>query len=388
MVAIVTVSVGDFGSRVRISTRQALLGAGIALLVGFTVLLIIHLTWDAVGSPYIDLQGRYFIPIGPLMGFALSRWGGALPSTLGRVMPFIGRAAIASIPCLLLMSTLSIHARYFVDSNQSAAERCFRRATSLLPKGNATDEACSVLAEGLRLAPENAPMQFLLGWLLAKRGSSEAREHLRAAVRLEPKNVEGLRTVGNLILDDGDYEEAIQLFQDAQRIDPKNNIVRGELQIAQSRKELLNFVSQTLLSRAQADMLERRHQGTERDGWYVKPNQGKVLGVQGLPPALNVAFVWRSPPPSGEEVRLLALDSRIPTESRLPPFYACAADQAGGNRIFVFPAPLNTVLLADERVSWYFQKRLIDLTPAEREQEQEYRAKRELRFPLPALSEE
>jgi hypothetical protein len=118
----------------------------------------------------------------------------------------------------------------------------------------------------------------------------------------------------------------------------------------------------------------------------LKPNRGPAVGPDGRRP-LPLEFLWRCPPPSGEEIRLLGPGNTSPGEGRRAPFFACSADQVASKRVFVFPPPVNATLLADEDVSWYFQVPLAALNEAERQREDAYRKGLGLRFPRGRLAE-
>ena len=128
-------------------------------------------------------------------------------------------------------------------------------------------------------------------------------------------------------------------------------------------------------------------EGAAGDGWYLKPNRGRILKTDGSRLFPRVEVLWRCPPPSGETIRLFGKDGGPATDGRRVPFYACSAEPVGPNRVFVFPPPLGVAVFADEDVSWYYQVPLADLGPAELEQERAYRLRHGLRFPLAALPE-
>src|SRR5262249_6100385 len=59
---LVAVCAAEFGPWSGVTARQALVAAGVALLVALTVLVVMHIIWDVVGSTYVEVQGRHFIP--------------------------------------------------------------------------------------------------------------------------------------------------------------------------------------------------------------------------------------------------------------------------------------------------------------------------------------
>jgi hypothetical protein len=113
---------------------------------------------------------------------------------------------------------------------------------------------------------------------------------------------------------------------------------------------------------------------------HPRPDRGRVVDAAGRQP-FSAEFVWRWPPPSAANNRSVG---RTGTERRSP-FIACSVKLPNHWRIFVFPPPMNAVVLPDEEVSWYFQVPLAALSPEEREREMEYREKAGIQFPMESL---
>jgi len=320
LIAMVMIGVWGDGSQSRPGTRQTLWALALAGIVGVAVMVIVHLTWDPVGSSRIMLQGRYFIPIGPLVGIGLSRLGTWTPPGMLRFSQIACGLAIACIPCILFITGLTIYSRYFVDSDADAAKRCFVQAISRLNEGN--------------------------------------------------------------------YRESEMQLQQALAVDPSNTELRNWLLKVKATAHDMRAISQSLVDRAMTNPLGQKQPGMSPGGWFLPPNRETVLDDRGRPAVVEgFRFVWRSPAPSGRAVRVIADENgdNVLTESQIPCFYACSTELHNRRRIFVFPAPFHAAILLDEEVSWFFQRRLIDLTPAEREREQEYRAKLNLKFPLSEL---
>src|SRR5262249_50858296 len=84
VILLVLVCAREFGIGSGITGRQALASAGVGALVTLTVLVAIHITWDKVGAKDVSVQGRYFIPVGPLGGIALGWLAGWLPLRMQR----------------------------------------------------------------------------------------------------------------------------------------------------------------------------------------------------------------------------------------------------------------------------------------------------------------
>jgi Tfp pilus assembly protein PilF len=379
-VLLVAVCAAEFGPWSGVTARQALVAVGVVSLVTLSVLVIIHLTWDPVGSPYVVVQGRYFIPLGPLAGLALGRLlGGLAPGVLGRASRVVPAAAMVAVPVLLGAALFRVHDRYYVDSDLARAERCYTRGQDVLKKHGPPEEARALFAEALRLDPDHPGANYLLGYELRHTQPREAAEHFRAALRREPKHVPTLSHLAGVLARRGEYPEAIRLYRQVLELEPDNASAKGNLnQALQEQKATADFLQRLPamfreMARA-GNLLEERHQGTALHGLYLKPGRSRVAAQ---PASLGAPFVWRSPPPGGGEIRL---DGPAVAGS---PFFACSAGPLLGTRwVFVFPD--RAVLLSDDEVSWFSQRPLAELTEAERARERDYRAGRGLRFPLAA----
>lgn len=93
---------------------QCLSAVSIAVLVAGTVTVIIYLTWEPVGSNVIHLQGRYFIPIGPLLGLAISGLKAALFPTPSRTTSVGQMITSVAVTGLLVATFYAVYERYFV----------------------------------------------------------------------------------------------------------------------------------------------------------------------------------------------------------------------------------------------------------------------------------
>jgi tetratricopeptide (TPR) repeat protein len=383
---LLAVCAAEFGPWSGVTARQALLAAGVALLVALTVLVVMHIIWDVVGSTYVEVQGRHFIPAGPLVGLAVGRLLGGLVPQSWRVAWRAAPGAVAlAVPVLLAASLARACDRYYADSPRAAAERAYARARSLQREHAPDGRVREKFEEALRLNPDHVSAHFFLGQLLEQTRPRDAADHYRAALRGHPGDPAGAAALGdslrvvalnNLaghVLREGDAAEAIRLFREALRIDPGNANVKGNLARALRSGELETALRQLPAAVREAaraaGLSEERHPGTPLHGLYLRPARGPVVAP------LPAPFVWRSPPPCGGEPRL---DGPAAAGA---PFFACSAGPLPGpKRVFVFPD--SAALLADEEVSWYYQRRLAELSAAERERESAYRRERGLRFPL------
>jgi hypothetical protein len=368
---LLSVCAAGFGPRSGVTIRQALVAAGLALLMAVTILTIMHVTWDRVGADTVSLHGRYYIPLGPLAGLAAGRLlGGLAPGAGARAAPAVTAVAV---PVLLAGALVRVHDRFFVDSNLAAAERSYGRGEELL-QGGRLEPAREEFERALRLNPEHLKAHFGAGLLSKDARPREAAEHFRAFLRGDPDNAAALYELANLLAARGEFPEAVGLYERVVRLDPGHAAARANLGKARQARDFLGMLPSVLRDAARAGgLLEERHAGTARRGFYLKPARGPVAA------ALPVPFVWRSPPPSGDELRLD------------PPaggahFFACsAAPLLGGKRVFVSPGGAS--LLADADVSWYYQRPLAELSEPQRRREEGYRAERGLRFPLAVLPE-
>jgi uncharacterized membrane protein len=385
---LIVVFLGDYDPRAALTIRQAALAASVALVVGLTVLVIVHVTWDKPGAPNISVQGRYFIPIGPLIAIAIARFGRLIPSAVRKTFAAVPIAATAFIPVVLFLSLDRVFDRYFVDSPYAAAQRCYINARKVQKEGGSEAQVRELYEKALSHSPDHLKAHLQLGQMLQKQHPAEAAGHFRAVLRLDPRDIVALNNLATLLTRQLEFSEAVRLYREALAVYPNDEDVRGNLSRAlRSQADLENAIRQVSLSfrgLLSADALEKRRGAGAQEAVYLKPNRGRVVEAAGRFSLLDPYF-WRTPPPSGEDVPLADRDGRPPRGRRLP-FYACCGVSAGPKRAFVFP-PVEVVLLADDKVSWYFQVPLADLTPSEREQEQAYRRQHGIRFPLVSLPE-
>ncbi len=377
---LVAVCAAEFGPCSGVTVRQALVAAGVVSLVTSSILVIIHLTWDTVGAPYVVVQGRYFIPLGPLAGLALGRFlGGLAPRALGGALRVVPAVAASAVPVLLAAALVRVHDRYYVDSDLARAERCYTRGQDVLKRHGPPEQARELFAEALRLDPDHPGANYLQGYELRHARPREAAEHFRAALRREPKHVPTLSLLAGVLARQGEYPEAIRLYRQVLELEPDNASARSNLgQAVQEQKataDFLHHLPAKLREMARSrDLLEERHRGQALQGVYLKPIRTRIAA---LPGELGAPLVWRSPPPGGEE---LCLEGPAAAGA---PFFACSAGPLLGTKwVFVFPA--RAALLADDEVSWYYQRPLAELTDDQRRREGDYRAGRRLRFPLAA----
>jgi uncharacterized membrane protein len=375
-----------FGPSGAVTGRQAFVALAAALATYLSILTAIHLTWDKVGSTTsIDVQGRYYIPLGPLLAVGLGWLGQRLPACLARVKAATPILAAAAVSCLLSLALAALYQRYFVDSPVAAAERQYDRGQEILKQGGSKQEAQDLFEEALRLNPEHAGAHFNLGVLLAARRPREAIAHYREAARLEPNNLQAHNNLANALARQGLFEEAIEHYQKALHIAPEDGTTQRNLEYAQRSQELLRRSLQRIATVIQGcardGMIDTRSAGPAGEGPYLKPSCGEVLTAAGTPPLPQMRYVWRIPPPSGERMRAPSDAPGRLDERGSRPFYACSVDLVGFRRIFVFPPPVKAVILEDEDVSWFYQLPMDVLRPQEQAREREYRGQQGLKFP-------
>jgi uncharacterized membrane protein len=386
---LVGVFLASYDPAAQLTTRQALIAAGVTVLVTLTLVVIIHITWDAVGSESIFLRGRYFIPLGPLVGIVLYRIGALLRPVVRAVTPAVPVVVTLSVPLLLATTVLTVLARYFADSPRAASIRLSMEGETLMQTPGQQAGARVLFERALQLDPDNPLAHSCLGALLIRIRPTEAVEHLRAVLRQNPDDVPTLNNLGLTLASQGQFDEAMRIFRKAQALSPDEESIKKNIEEALKAQEAVadtpRRISLALEERVRSGLLEERYHGTPGAGLYLKRNRGRVVNASGEPLFQRAEMFWRCPPPSDEEIRLFDATGAVLEDRRRIPFYACAADHAGPSRIFVFPAPVGTQALNDEDVSWFYQVPLAELTPEEREREQDYRRRRGLRFPLATL---
>jgi uncharacterized membrane protein len=382
--------VREFDRRSGLTARQALVAGAVACLVSFTLLVVIHATWDAVGASVVVLQGRYFIPIGPLVGMVFGRAVGSAPYRWPKLSLAVPVALVLVVPVLLAVAVARVHDRFFVDSPRAAADRLFVRAKALDAKIECRNEGRALLEEALRLCPDHVPSHFVLGQYLLDTNPSEALEHFRAIERDSPTDVEALCKLADVLARGAEYDEAVRLYREANRLAPRDEKIKQDLARArQAREGLAQGLRQMseILPRlaAASGLVETRYKGTSKEGTFLLPNRGRIVNAAGQDP-FGQEFVWRWPPPSGDEVALARSNGAATESSPRVPFYACSAIR-GSRRVFVFPPPRSAVVQPDAAMSWFYQVPLSELTAVERQREQEYRHHLGLSFPLTKLPE-
>lgn len=106
-------------------------------------------------------------------------------------------------------------------SNAAAARATFSEAIDLVNAGKA-NEAETVCREALKDDPENVNLLALFGAILVKRRQYvEAEGQLRAAIDLAPTFAKPHEDLGHLLLQLGRAENAVEILQQAVRLDPK-----------------------------------------------------------------------------------------------------------------------------------------------------------------------
>jgi uncharacterized membrane protein len=366
--------------------RQALIALTAALLSYLGLLIVIHLTWDKVGTTSsIDVQGRYYIPLGPLVAVGLTWLGQRIPARLARLKAAGPVLAAAAVPCLLGAALHTLYERYFLDNPLAAAERHFDQGQDLLKESGSIQQAREHFEEAIRLNPQHAQAHFNLGVLLAATQPRDAIAHYRDAARLDPNNLQVHNNLANALARQGLFEEAIEHYREALRLAPEDATPLRNLQQAQHSQELLQRslerIARVVEVCARDTMMEKRYAGTAKEGFYLKASQAEVLTSAAVPPLPQTRYVWRIPPPSGEPVPAPGVSERSLRRPPRDPFYACSLDLVGWRRVFVFPPPQRAILLSDEDVSWFYQVPMDDLSAEEQAQERAYRQEQGLVFP-------
>jgi uncharacterized membrane protein len=376
---LVGVCIADFGPNAGFRSWQRAIAAAVALLVCMTVVVAIYTACDPVKAPVPNLQGRYFIAVGPLVGIVLGGVGTSFPRFARRVafvMPAVGTIAV---PGLLVGALAMLHTRYYVDTPQDAARRRSLQGELLREKGQ-NDAARTLFEEALAIDPDCPAAHYSLGLMLEPTDPRAAAEHFQTALKGEPDNVYVLTRLADARAALAEYPEAITLYREAIRLRPESSLPKRLRQAESEQRameEKLLRVTQAIQATAAASLGEVRHRGTDAEGLYLKANRSPIAEVGG-------GFVWRVPSAAGTEVKLSSQAGHSDAGKALP-FFACATNRIAFKRVFIFPPPLNAQLLADDDVSWFYQARMADLSEAERAEERAYRERSGLRFPLEKL---
>jgi uncharacterized membrane protein len=351
---LLTVAISEFGVRPGLLARQVVVAAGVLCTVLLTVLTVMHLTWDKVGAKNISLQGRYFIPIAPLAAL-VTGWciGRLLPSPFFRLRPAVSFVALLAAIVASQMALVRVHDRYFVDSAACAAQRCYMRGVAFAQKTGQ---------------------------------ETQAREAFEEASRAYPGHIGARFELANLAARQADYPEAIRLFRETLKLDPGNAEAKARLANAAQAQEMLGQLLQRIPASLHEmvrlnNLTEEPNKGTQDSRLYMKPIRGPIVDRSGRV-ELPMDFTGSAPTPSGEPVWVEGSASDSATQSKPAPFFAYSTTPlAGTMRIFVFPPPVNAVLLPDDEVSWYYQRRMESLSEQEVEQEMAYRRKLGLHVP-------
>ena len=381
----------EFGPTAGITLGQAWVAGAVALAVTLSIMVIVHLTWDDLGSRDISIQGRYFIPISPLLGIVLGRLSYFLPAAARFASRLLPAVSMSGFVLLLTWTLFCVFDRYFVDNEAAATRRHCFRGDAFLAEG-AKQKAREEFEQALRHDPADEYAHFRLGELLEQAQPRAAADHYRAILERTPDNFLTLYNLGNILIREGEYAAAVPYLQKAVRIDPNDAQARAGLGYALQWREIveraLPTMSGTILKLATSVLVEKRFSASSGDGLFLKHQRGRVTDERGQPPINGIDFVWRVPPPGGEEIKLLQLDGSPDTTNKRRCFYACSTSLLGTKRILIFPPPANALLIEDENISWRFQTTLKDLNAMELEQENLFRREHDLRFPLRALPDE
>jgi uncharacterized membrane protein len=96
-----------------IGLRARLLCLALWLLIGILTATIGYLTWTEVGARRVIIQGRYFIPIGPLLFLCLYDVGRRFPQALARVNKALPFFTIIYVPISLCIVAWVLYLRYY-----------------------------------------------------------------------------------------------------------------------------------------------------------------------------------------------------------------------------------------------------------------------------------
>lgn len=115
------VAVTDFEAGIRLDRARRLLALSAASLTFLSVCLSIHLVGGLVGDEVIYLQGRYFIPLGPLVLLALYGRGRRVTGVARWVQAHMPILVAAYLCGALALTTVTVAQRYFRFGQPRAA---------------------------------------------------------------------------------------------------------------------------------------------------------------------------------------------------------------------------------------------------------------------------
>ena len=102
------------------------------------------------------------------------------------------------------------------------AQKETEKGLAALKAGNLND-AEKHLEAAFKLAPTNADVAFLLGYLyLQKNDKAQARAYFEKATSFNPNHTRALTSLGQLLMDDGDYKGATEPLEKAVSADPEH----------------------------------------------------------------------------------------------------------------------------------------------------------------------
>jgi uncharacterized membrane protein len=374
----------------KVSARQALLAVTVALLVAVTVLAVVDVAFNPVGASVISgVQGRYFIPIAPVVGIAIG-WAGGLFARVWSTSPRVNLAIVGlAVPVLLSCTLFRVHHRFFVDTPADAARRLSFQGETLVKEGH-RQEALEKFEEALQVDPNHLTSRLWLGQLFADTRPLEAMEQYLLGLQIDRESVEALNGLGTVLANREEYAEAIQYFKEANRLDPKAAYIKRNLESAllaqQQQEQVLREIGRICLTLArETGLTEVRNPGTPKEFTVMKPNRGRIVDTRGNSPFPGPVFLWRSPAPCGGEIVLSGPNGTPLDKSHPSQFYACSAKPLRTKRVFVFPPPIGARALEDQEVSWFYQTPTAELTEEESTKEMEYRKRLGLQFPLTEL---
>ncbi len=397
----------DFTPRTALKKRQVLIALGTVSFISLLVLILLHLTWNPVSFPYVRFQGRYFIPVAPLLGILFSQLAGRVSPVVLRWLQRVRPLSVAGLPCVLLVAIWSLYQRYYVDSPDEMVKRHVRFAIERMEMGESLAEARAGLRESLQLISEHehrlrrvseSEKQQVVCLLEAR----DAPDAIRRLTELGSSSRKGEALLslmlGKIRAADGDYTAALACFEKANQLVPGNEMTAFTLWNMRDFSRKMQTIQQAVWQQAHPNSIELCSTAAGASPSVLPPLEFAVTTFGG---ALNDApdMVWRCQTPSGETIRFDQPDSSN-SDVRSTAFFACSTapipsyftptmdkpfPTVVGKRVFVFPPPLNAVLLNDDQVSWFYQRRLIDLADDEFKREMAYREERQLTFPLSAL---
>jgi len=208
------------------------------------------------------------------------------------------------------------------------------KGLTALRMGNLNDAQKHLMA-AFQLAPTNADVAFLLGYLFQqKKDAVQAKEYFQKATSYNPQHLRALTSLGQMLLDEGNYKEAIDPLEKAVQADPDHWQAHSMLASAYLHEHELEK------SRQQAELAIQSGKGAAGNAQLVL---GDALAGLGKPKeaidAYQIFLTANPSSPVAPAVRDLIAKLQAPPVAETTVQPAAAITAAAPATSFIAPAP-------------------------------------------------